>query len=293
VGSMSAPTVGSVACRCQVYVISNSGVCSDAALECGYVTSNLEDGGATIVETRFISPVDAPTRQEIVYQRLRDAIAAGELQRRDRIGLRELAQTLGVSTTPVREALRRLEAEGLVMVERGSGIRIQHLSPNAIREIVDMRARLETMVMEEAMSHLTEADIDHAGEILDRADATTDPDEWSALNLQFHGVLYERTEFRRALSLVKTLWVAPEPYLRLYVQDPVNLRTSQQEHRDLLAAVRRHDLPAVLAEVEKHIRRTETAVLSAVSGYPEAEVAMMVRGQAITNSAWYTVDKES
>ena len=84
------------------------------------------------METSFISPVDAPTRQEIVYQRLRDAIAAGELQQRDRIGLRELSQMLGVSTTPVREALRRLEAEGLVAVERGSGIRIQHLSPSAV-----------------------------------------------------------------------------------------------------------------------------------------------------------------
>lgn len=244
------------------------------------------------METRFISPVDAPTRQEIVYKRLRDAIAAGELQRRDRIGLRELAQTLGVSTTPVREALRRLEAEGLVAVERGSGIRIQHLSPNAVREIVEMRARLETMVMEEAMTHLTEADIQQAGEILDRADAAADPDEWSALNIQFHGVLYDRTEFRRALSLVKTLWVAPEPYLRLYVQDPVNLRTSQREHRDLLTAVRQHDVPAALAEVEKHIRRTETAVLSAVSGYQEAEVAMMVRGQGLSASAWPAVDKK-
>jgi DNA-binding GntR family transcriptional regulator len=241
---------------------------------------------------RFISPVDAPTRQEIVYQRLRDAIAAGELQRQDRIGLRELAQMLGVSTTPVREALRRLEAEGLVVVERGSGIRIQHLSPNAIREIVEMRARLETMVMEEAMSHLTEADIGRAGDILDQADAASDPDEWSALNLEFHGALYERTEFRRALSIVKTLWVAPEPYLRLYVQDPANLRTSQQEHRDLLTAVRRHDMPAVLAEVEKHIRRTETAVSSAVSGHPEAEVAMLVRGRSVTDAAWYRADRK-
>jgi DNA-binding GntR family transcriptional regulator len=244
------------------------------------------------VEPRFISPVDAPTRQEIVYQRLRDAIAAGELQQRDRIGLRELAQTLGVSTTPVREALRRLEAEGLVAVERGSGIRIQHLTPDAVREIVEMRARLETMVMEEAMTHLTDGDLERAGEILDRADNAADPDEWSALNIEFHGVLYDRTEFRRALSLVKTLWVAPEPYLRLYVQDPLNLRTSQQEHRDLLTALRAHDVAAALAEVEKHIRRTESAVLAAVAGYREAEVAMMVRGQGLPASAWNGLEKK-
>jgi DNA-binding GntR family transcriptional regulator len=255
------------------------------------VTSN-QDSGHVAVEAGFISPVDAPTRQEIVYRRLREAIAAGELQQRDRVGLRELAQMLGVSTTPVREALRRLEAEGLIEVERGSGIRIRHLSPEAVREIVEMRMRLETMVMEDAMAHLTDADLQRAGEILDLGDATQDPDEWSSLNLEFHGVLYDRTEFRRTLSLVKTLWVAPAPYLRLYVQDLAKLRASQAEHRDLLDAVRRGDLQRALAEVERHIARTETAVLSAVSGQPEAKVAMMVRAPGLPASHWYGSEQQ-
>ena len=244
------------------------------------------------MEAGFISPVDAPTLQEIVYRRLRDAIAAGELHQRDRVGLRELAQMLGVSTTPVREALRRLEAEGLVVVERGTGIQIRHLTPAAVREIVEMRMRLETMVMEDAMEHLTDADLQLAGEILDRGDATTDPDEWSSLNLQFHGVLYDRTEYRRTLSLVKTLWVAPAPYLRLFVSDEAKRRASQADHRALLEVVRRGDLNWTLAEVEKHIARTETAILSVVSGQPEADVARIVRAPGFPASRWYGSDPE-
>ena len=147
--------------------------------------------------------------------------------------------------------------------------------------------------MGDALANLTDDDIKRAGEILDRADAASDAEGWSALNVQFHDALYSRTGYRRALSLVKTLWVAPEPYLRLYVQDPVNLRSSQQEHRDLLDAVRRRDLPAVLAEVETHIRRTESAVLSAVSSYREAETAREVRGTRSEPASWPTADVRS
>lgn len=92
--------------------------------------------------------------------------------------------------------------------------------------------------------------------------------------------------FRRALAVVKTLWVAPQPYLHLYIEDPANLRASQQEHRDLLGALRRGDKEAALAEVEKHIRRTETAALSVVTGHPEAEVAMLLRSP--TPPAWFS-----
>ena len=96
-------------------------------------------------------PVDSPSLQEVVYRRLREAIESGELDEvggDQRFALRDIARQMEVSTTPVREALRRLEAEGLVTSKRGSGVYVNQLTASDVSEIAEIRVRLETLAVE-------------------------------------------------------------------------------------------------------------------------------------------------
>jgi DNA-binding GntR family transcriptional regulator len=212
----------------------------------------------------LIGPITAPSLQELVYQRLRNAIEAGELQSREDssgIGLQELARLMGVSTTPVREAIRRLEAEGLVALDRGAGVRVQRLSARDLQEFAEIRLRLETLALERAIDLASDAHLDEVAAIVAELDGTTDPRAWREANLRLHMALYAPADYPRVLSTIRTIWVAVEPYLRLYSRTGGNLLAAQVEHHQLLDAVRRRDKEGAVAILESHIRRSRRALL--------------------------------
>jgi DNA-binding GntR family transcriptional regulator len=213
-------------------------------------------------------PIDAPALHELVYRRLRDAIQAGQIgiEGDDRIGLRELARLLQVSTTPIREAVRRLEAEGLVVVERGAGIRVRRLSAQDFAELAEMRVRLETLVLERSIARIRDADMRLATDTLERLDLSQDPDEWRELNHRFHMLLYEAADYPRVISAVRTIWVAVDPYLRIYTQNPTNLAAARNEHHRLLEAVGRGDKKEAVRILTAHIERSKRALLKDGAG---------------------------
>ena len=180
---------------------------------------------------------------DVVYKRLRSAIQAGDLhaQAGKPLSLRQIASRLGTSTTPVREAVRKLEAEGLVTVARGSGILVHRLSTNEFSEITEMRVRLETLALERAFDHFTAAKVHRLDSMVAALDGFTDTAAWRDLNQEFHEATYEAGDYSRVLSTVKTLWVVVEPYLRLYSESAQNVSAAQAEHRQLVAAIREQD----------------------------------------------------
>jgi DNA-binding GntR family transcriptional regulator len=212
----------------------------------------------------LISPISAPSLQELVYQRLRNAIEAGELPSRDDssgIGLKELARMLRVSTTPVREAIRRLEAEGLVELDRAAGVRVLRLSVRELLEFTEIRLRLETLAVERAIELATQSDIDTAAELLAELDGTADPETWREANLRFHMALYSPSNYPRVLSTIRTTWVAIEPYIRLYSRTAHHLVAAQSEHHALLDAFRSRNPEAAVAMLVAHISRSRRALL--------------------------------
>jgi DNA-binding GntR family transcriptional regulator len=212
-----------------------------------------------------LGPISAPSLQELAYQRLRDAIEAGELQSREDssgIGVRDLARLLDVSTTPVREALRRLQAEGLVVVSRRGGVRVLRLSAKDLQEIAELRVRLETLALERAIDIANEPQLDALAALVAKLDAATDPDDWREANLRFHMALYAAADYPRVLSAIRTIWVAVEPYQNVYTRNERNMREAQDEHRALLEAVGRRDKEAALMALTAHIRRAQQAFLA-------------------------------
>jgi DNA-binding GntR family transcriptional regulator len=189
----------------------------------------------------------------MVAEVLREAILRGILVAGQQLRQDEIARELGVSHIPVREALRQLEAEGLVRLRPYRGFEVSELSPEEVEELYEIRIPLECQALRLAMPHLTDADLRRAEEILDAIDAEQDPSAWSQLNTEFHAVLYAPSRRQRLLNLIRTLRTNVDRYLRLYISVMQRKQYSQREHRKILEAVRRRDVAEAVEALEEHL----------------------------------------
>ncbi len=182
------------------------------------------------------SPIDLPSIADVVYRQLRADIAHG-IYRPGPIRIRPIAQRFAVSATPVREALRRLEAEGLVTLRKNQ-IVINALSETELRQIFAIRAELETFAVRCGAAAIENDDelLQTLEELLDAMDRyETDPENWRPTNQQFHMTLYRAAENPRLESIIDSLMVAIEPYMRLLrvygPELPGGAGTASTDHR--------------------------------------------------------------
>lgn len=189
----------------------------------------------------------------LVADVLRQAILRGILTAGQQLRQDEIARELGVSHIPVREALRQLEAEGLVRLRPYRGFEVSELSPEGVEELYEIRIPLECQALRLALPHLTEEDVRKAEQVLDAIDAADDPSVWSELNTEFHAVLYAPSRRQRLLNLIRTLRTNVDRYLRLYISVMQRKQFSQREHRRILDAVRKRDEAEALRALEEHL----------------------------------------
>lgn len=197
------------------------------------------------------------TTPEMIVGALREAIIRGVLAGGTVLRQDELASQFGVSRIPVREALRQLDAEGLVVVRPHRGAVVSELSAEEAGEIYEMRIALEVMALRAALPHLTDADLELAERVLDELDQTTNPERWSELNREFHRILYAPARRPRLFALISSLRANVDRYTRIYISVMERRETSQREHRSILEACRRRDSAAALAALDEHLGRAQ------------------------------------
>ena len=215
------------------------------------------------------SPIDLPSIPEIISTALRQDIGRG-IYKPGPIRVRAIAERFGVSATPVREALRRLEAEGLVTL-RNRQILVNSLSVDEMHEIYRIRGELESFALREAAPRVAADE-----ELLAKLDAVLDdmdlkeqsPEEWRSGNEQFHQLIYRAAEMPRLQSIINQLWVAVEPYIRIYVSTVKSFRVAQEEHRQLVQQLRSGEFDQAAELMREHLRETEELL---AEGLGEAE----------------------
>jgi len=207
------------------------------------------------------------SRGEIAYARLKEAIQAGELKPGQRIREIEMAARLSMSRTPVREALRRLEADGLLTFAPYRGMVIAELDHQAVMELYQMREVLEGTAAALAARHASEAEIAVLRDIMagDPGD-DADPFRLAQHNRQFHGALYRGAHNR---YLLKTLNVLRDA-MALLGMTTLSLTgrsdTAREEHAAIVAAVEARD-PAVAEQAARaHIRAAQRARIRLMFG---------------------------
>jgi DNA-binding GntR family transcriptional regulator len=202
------------------------------------------------------------TAAERVAQTLRAGIADGSLPMGASIVQDEVAKRLGVSRMPVREALRQLESEGLIVVYANTGAFVSALNASELREVFELRILLETSALRTSLAQHT-ATLSDAHDALLAMDTEQDTSRWQLLNDRFHEALYAGCGNRRMLALIATLRNQVVSFYHLVNQADAIRAASQQEHHDLFDACRSGDIDAALTLLTEHLRHsTETIIAS-------------------------------
>jgi DNA-binding GntR family transcriptional regulator len=200
----------------------------------------------------------APAASQRIATHLRNAILSGAIPPGQRIRQEEVAQRLDASRLPVREALRILEAEGLIESEPNKGARVPRLDRHELDVIYQMREQLEPLALAESMPNLTHDDIARLGHIQAEIEADSDLGRFLELDREFHLLSYSGCSIDQLSSMVVRLWNSTQHYRRAYVRfgGPGRMWVINAEHRLLLDAVERGDAFDAGRCLGGHIRRT-------------------------------------
>ena len=205
------------------------------------------------IDTKSQLQLTVRTLPGMITTLLREEILAGELPGGIQLKQEELALRFGVSMSALREALKSLEAEGLVTFYPNRGAVVSDLSVDEAKEIFDIRLFLELGALELAIPNLTEIDLAEAGRILAEADEETNSRRWGELNWQFHETLYFRAQRPKLLALIRSLHNNVERYMRLYLSTMNYQAKSQAEHHKLLNACGHRDIAGAQELLREHM----------------------------------------
>lgn len=205
---------------------------------------------------------------------LRGRYPEGEPLRQDAIGAE-----LGVSRIPVREALRQLEAEGLVTFNPHRGAVVSTLSLKQIRELFELRAEIEGDLIRRAVPNMTSEDDARASEILDAYEVALHGGQvpvWGALNWQFHSTLYAPADRDLTMSIVHKLHQHSDRYLRMQLALTHGETRARHEHRAIATAARKRDVVKASRLLRDHILGAGRALVT----FLEQERAQRDKAQA-------------
>ena len=201
------------------------------------------------------------TAADFVAATLREAIASGAIKRNDALRQEELAARFGVSRMPVRDALRRLEAEGLVAYHPRRGAFVADLKREDAGEVFALRRLLEVEALRLSIFHLTTEALDQAAAALDEIDGEEDVARWGALNLRFHMALYSACGSRRLLDLVEAQYPAADRQVRIILSHLQYREASQAEHRELLHCCRAGEVERAVTLLGHHLEGARTRLM--------------------------------
>lgn len=232
-----------------------------------------EDGRADPI--RAEKSISYVTKSGFAEQAIREAILAGRLGPDQPVRQDELARSLGMSATPVREAIRRLEAEGLLRHEPHKGVTVAVPSPTDVVELYWIRSGLESVTVWLAMSRGTPASLAALADRLQRvqrqvaaAVASGDLRRVPRLNRDFHFAIYEAANSPRLLEMIRRYWgQIPHYYLWMI---PGRAEHNIALHEPIIDAIRRRDADAAEAMMRRHIRHGAETLLETLEQAPPA-----------------------
>lgn len=192
---------------------------------------------------------------QVVLELIREKIYNGDYPPGSRLNITDLAQTFEASPVPVREALRNLEAEGLVKFLPNKGVVVEELSSPDVRELFLMRIPLEVLAATEAALRSTSGDLDIVEAHLRDMDTREGEPEWHVMHEDFHRQFYALSRFPRLTSYIDVLRGQMRPYAKHYLSDVKHLRNAQKEHYAMIEAARRRDKDALQRLIREHLRR--------------------------------------
>lgn len=207
---------------------------------------------------------------ETLRDSLQERILSGEIREGDWLIQDAIAEEYDVSRMPVREALRQLEACGLVVMRTHRGAIVTSIPTEQVAELFEVRATLECEVLRRAVARMTERDIAEARSILEQLDASYaqgDIGSWGRLNWAFHRRLYEPAGRIQTLNILQGINLQIERYVRLHLLLTQGAEEAVREHHELLRLCAAHATDKAVAYLKKHILGTGTNLVTALRAH--------------------------
>jgi DNA-binding GntR family transcriptional regulator len=206
--------------------------------------------------------------REVVFDVLRTAITSGSLPPGERLMENQLAEQLRVSRTPVREAIRKLEQEGFVVMVPRRGTYVADISIRDINEVFEIRTALEVLAAGLAAARMTEDDLEKLERLLVEIGQLIEQDDTSKLveaDCRFHEILYSASYNRTLANIINNLREKITPYRLISYSYPGRAKISLEEHRRLVEALAQRS-PALAEQVaRKHMEKAEQTLLQHIN----------------------------
>ncbi len=205
--------------------------------------------------------------REIVFETIREAIINGHLPPNERLMEIQLAEEMGVSRTPVREAIRKLELEGLVIMIPRKGAYVAGLSLKDIADVFEVRAALEGLAAGLAAERITEEEMEQLERSLVKVSELTeldDLDELINVDTDFHDALYKASRNERLVQIVSNLREQIQRFRTTSLAQPGRIKDALEEHKKIVEAVSDRNIELAQALAQSHIENAESSMLEAL-----------------------------
>ena len=210
---------------------------------------------------------DSKPIRDIAYENLKHAIITGELTPGSRIVETVYANKLHISRTPLREALRKLELDGLVEYILHRGVVVRAFTIDDIDEIFTIRNAMMMLLLPSVIERVTDEDIERLNAIVRQMDISLDQEDCEALavyNRQFHDTLEHISDKKRILSVIDGQQEYIIRFSALAIQSLEHRRTAQDEHRDMVRLLQEKDLESLKTLMQQHLEDSKNSCLNAL-----------------------------
>ena len=219
-----------------------------------------------------LEPIKFDTYQplrEVVCEALRDAIRKGILEPGERLMEVQLADELGISRTPVREAIRKLEQEGYVIMMPRRGTYIADLSIRDINEVFEIRTSLESLASGLAAERITEDELEKLQRLLVQIGTHIKSGDMESIvrtDTEFHDLLYQASRNTRLVGIISNLREQLTRFRTTSMSFPGRLKATLEEHRNIVEAIAQGDEKAARKAAEHHMEKSEQTLLASMKG---------------------------
>lgn len=206
--------------------------------------------------------------RDVVFNTLRQAILKGELKPGERLMEIQLSKRLGVSRTPIREAIRKLELEGLVVMIPRKGAEVAKITEKDLRDVLEVRCTLEELAVSLAAANIKEEDVhilEQKNEEFIKAIEVGDVVEIAEADVNFHDAIYTLTDNARLIQILNNLREQMYRYRFEYIKDEDKRKGLIQEHNIIIEALAKKDIQAVKIAVRQHIENQEKSVIKLIN----------------------------
>ena len=205
--------------------------------------------------------------RDVVFNTLREAILKGDLKPGERLMELQLASKLGVSRTPIREAIRMLEQEGLAVTTPRKGAEVAKMTLKAMEDVLEIRDALDELAVRIACQKISDEQLkqlEDMKELFEKSTQTGNVKKIAEADVTFHDVIYEATGNPKLVTLLNNLREQVYRYRVEYIKDPKNYPTLIAEHEAILESLKNRDVKNAVEAMHVHVANQAEAVKTVI-----------------------------